>query len=415
VKQKIKTLNKMESDLAKNLEILVGTYEEYVIGYRMCKQEDGEFSLEQSFTSRAHSGPVRSLAALSKFCISGGSDELCKVFDMSARVEGGTLMHHEGTVSCLASHEQHLVSASDDNSLCVLRAGSWQLEKSLYKHSAGITALALHPTGKLAFSAGKDRKLITWNLVKARPAFITNLKGIAEFITVSPDGTRFAVGLHRRVDIYSLESAGVEYTINLKTRPNCLVFLDQGSLVVVGGESPEVGVHSLIEKERLKGWEAHKTRVRCMALLSDTKLVTASSCDGEVKVWNIAADGTTPVSLCCSVNTQCRITCLTTWWPAMKEQARKAKKRKKVTESEEKVKERNVEKEDEESSSSEEEKSEEVVKKKVKLPAAKPVASKASSNIQLIEEEEDSVSKPKEKVKKKNKKPHASSSEPSVG
>ena len=29
--------------------------------------------------------------------------------------------------------------------------------------------------GKIAFSAGKDKKLITWNLVKARPAFITNL------------------------------------------------------------------------------------------------------------------------------------------------------------------------------------------------------------------------------------------------
>ena len=48
----------------------------------------------------------------------------------------------------------------------VVKMGSWQVEKTLYKHSAGVTALALHPTGKLAFSAGKDKKLITWNLVK---------------------------------------------------------------------------------------------------------------------------------------------------------------------------------------------------------------------------------------------------------
>jgi len=32
--------------------------------------------------------------------------------------------------------------------------GSWQVEKTLYKHTAGITAMALHPTGKLAFTAG---------------------------------------------------------------------------------------------------------------------------------------------------------------------------------------------------------------------------------------------------------------------
>merc|ERR1712080_504683 len=152
------------------------------------------------------------------------------------------------------------------NSIAVLRMGSWQVEKTLYKHSAGITALAMHPTGKLCFSAGKDKKLITWNLVKARPAFITNIKGIAEFLTVSPDGTRYAVGIHRRVDIYSIESAGVEYTIELKGRPNCLVFLDNDT-VVMGGEDPDLQMHSLIEKVLIKRWAAHDTRVRTLCVL----------------------------------------------------------------------------------------------------------------------------------------------------
>ena len=40
----------------------------------------------------------------------------------------------------------------------------------------GITAMAMHPSGKLAFTAAKDKKLITWNLVQARPAFITYIK-----------------------------------------------------------------------------------------------------------------------------------------------------------------------------------------------------------------------------------------------
>ena len=81
-------------------------------------------------------------------------------------------------MSCLATHSatSHLLTASDDNTIAVVRMGSWQVEKTLYKHSAGVTAMALHPTGKLAFSAGKDKKMITWNLVKARPAFITNIK-----------------------------------------------------------------------------------------------------------------------------------------------------------------------------------------------------------------------------------------------
>ena len=42
-------------------------------------------------------------------------------------------------------------------------------------------------------------------------------------IVVSPDGTRYAVGLHRRIDIYSIENAGVEYTIDLKVRFELLI------------------------------------------------------------------------------------------------------------------------------------------------------------------------------------------------
>ena len=54
-----------------------------------------------------------------------------------------------------------MLTASDDNTIAVVRMGSWQVEKTLNKHSAGITAMALHPTGKLAFTAAKDKKLIT--------------------------------------------------------------------------------------------------------------------------------------------------------------------------------------------------------------------------------------------------------------
>eukprot|EP00092_Neocalanus_flemingeri_P008804 GFUD01009477.1.p1 GENE.GFUD01009477.1~~GFUD01009477.1.p1 ORF type:complete len:382 (+),score=87.60 GFUD01009477.1:57-1202(+) len=310
-------------------EILVGTYEEFVLGYKMVphlKSSEG-CDLVQSFTAKSHCGPVRSICTGSKYAISGGSDEICKIFDITKRAEHGTLMHHEGTVSCLATHSatSHLVTASDDNTITVVRMGSWQVEKTLYKHSAGVTALALHPTGKLAFSAGKDKKLITWNLVKARPAFITNIKGIAEFITVSPDGTRYAVGVHRRVDIYSIETAGVEYSIDIKARPNCLVFLNNDT-VVVGGESSTAQMHSLIEKKMLRSWEVHTNRVRCMAMLGERMLVTASSSDNMIKIWNVSTDVTEEIACVASVDTTCRVTCLAIWHPGMRLGGKKRKK-----------------------------------------------------------------------------------------
>ena len=110
--------------LFNDYEILVGTYEEYVIGYKLVSQlkSSTKYDLVQDFTVKAHVGPVRCLTTGSKYAISGGSDEQCKIFDMDKRVEHGVLCHHDGTVSCVATHQptSHLLTASDDNFYQVL-------------------------------------------------------------------------------------------------------------------------------------------------------------------------------------------------------------------------------------------------------------------------------------------------------
>ena len=54
-----------------------------------------------------------------RYAVSGGSDEQCKIYDLVKRVEHGVLGHHDGTVSCVATHAPtaHLITASDDNSV----------------------------------------------------------------------------------------------------------------------------------------------------------------------------------------------------------------------------------------------------------------------------------------------------------
>ena len=45
--------------------------------------------------------------------------------------------------------------------------------------------------------------------------------------------------------MYSIDGAGIEYTIDLKCRPNGLAFLDN-NIVAVGGESSKVQVNKLV-------------------------------------------------------------------------------------------------------------------------------------------------------------------------
>jgi len=39
-----------------------------------------------------------------------------------------------------------------------------------------VYSVAIHPSGKLALSAGKDKTLRTWNLMTAKAAYVTNIK-----------------------------------------------------------------------------------------------------------------------------------------------------------------------------------------------------------------------------------------------
>ena len=103
----------------------------------------------------------------------------------------------------------------------------------------------------------------------------------------------------------------------VQARPNCLVFLDNDT-VVVGGESPTAQIHSLIEKKMVRSWEAHTTRVRCMLMLGERKLVTASSSDNMIKIWTVSTDLSEEVEMVSCVDTTCRVTCMAVWHPGMR-------------------------------------------------------------------------------------------------
>lgn len=299
-------------DVLAEHEILLGTYEAFVLGYKPTKDHE----LLASFANHAHASSVRSLAAGDKFLISSGSDENVKVFNLRNRTEHGDLTHADCAINTMVFYDnRHVITGSEDGKICVLKTKTWEVEKTLLKHSAGVVDIAIHPSGKMALSVGKDRKLVTWNLVKGRSAFVTNIKEIASLVRWSPDGQYYAVGFYKRIDVYSVASGDVEFTIKINGRSNDVVFLDDATLVVAG-EMPQIHVYSLVTKQIVHKFDAHETRVRCMAVLRSSStdrccLVTSSS-DGKVKVWKVGKESESDFQIqeeACA-DTKCRITCM---------------------------------------------------------------------------------------------------------
>ena len=58
-----------------------------------------------------------------------------------------------------------MVTASEDSNVWIVKTSTWRLEKTLVKHKGGVVDVSIHPSGKMALSIGKDKKLVTWNLV----------------------------------------------------------------------------------------------------------------------------------------------------------------------------------------------------------------------------------------------------------
>ena len=172
--------------------------------------------------------------------------------------------------------------------------------------SSGVIDVAVHPSGKMAMTIGKDRKLITWNLIKGRSAFVTNIKEIADFVKWSPDGSYYIIGFYKHVDVYSVNSATIEFSVKLFGRSNDVIFLDNNTFAVAG-EMSQIEVYSLVSKELVHKFEAHEKRVRVMSMVDDL-LITASN-DGKVKVWTMSRnDDAFEFTEKLELNTKCRIT-----------------------------------------------------------------------------------------------------------
>jgi len=298
------------------MEVVVGTYEEVLVGHRLVESPvespdsdsddsssvDPSPSFKMTFTDKALCGSVRAVAAQGRILASGGVGEAIHVYDLAKRTQVGTLLEHNGTITCLEFFGNHLFSGGEDGQVCVWKAKRWTLARVLSGHRGAISSLAIHPSGKLALSSGKDRKLVSWNLVRGRVAFVTNLKGMADAIKFGEE--TFAVALSNRVDLYDLKSASVLRSIAFDGRVHDLAFFSHKLFVC--RESPEVSVFDGVTGDELSVFKTgHTNRVKCIQRVNEDSFVTASS-DGKICLWS----GIQEPKQVAEANVGCRITCL---------------------------------------------------------------------------------------------------------
>ncbi|KAF8347961.1 WD40-repeat-containing domain protein [Amanita rubescens] len=201
-----------ESSFPRSFKIIAGTYEKLLYGLdvRVSTPDDGDkklqFSIKPVFAFPAHVSCVKAVAASpqgGKWLATGSADEIIKVWDLRRRKEVGGLMHHQGSITHLSfPSRSHLLSASEDGTLCLFHARDWSVLRSMKGHKARINSVAVHPSGKLALSVGKDRTLRMWDLMRGKGVASTKLGKEGEVVRWSTDGSKFVVQSGSTMDIY---------------------------------------------------------------------------------------------------------------------------------------------------------------------------------------------------------------------
>lgn len=306
----MKYTNKMNN----SVEIIVGTYEEIIIGYTV-EKENNKYVLHQSFTNHTHCGSIRTLAISDRYVASGSTDETVKLFNLRSRTEVGSLIQQEGSINCLQFHQNsHLFSGSEDGTICIWKPGNWQCLKTLRGHKGSVVAISIHPSGKLALSTSKDRTLKTWNLIKGRAAFTTNIKAVADLIQWSPDGTKYAVVINHRVDIYSVKTAGIVHTIDFGRKVNALIFIT-ATVLALGGEGENIEFHAANQKAIYCILPTKTNRIKSLNCIPSPDVkgqmwLISSSSDGNIKIWNFDLNNLDiSPELVTQVSTGCRVIC----------------------------------------------------------------------------------------------------------
>lgn len=320
-------------------EIILGSYEDYVLGYKFLGGKSPQ--LEQTFAVRAHSGSVRCLTANQdgSLALSAGHDEVINLFGLLKRK---LLQTSEAAINCATFVEtSYLICGSEDSNIYIYlcKASSMTLVKTLKGHKGAVTSLSVHPTGKLLLSLSQDNTMRTWNLIKGRCAYVTNIQMQAHLVSWSKTGNEFVIAANNEIYLYNNDSGNLMNRIKLDKRINSIEFIAETGVFVVAKDSGTLDWFSLEGASLLMSTDAHETRIKSVRYLGlrsnegialdsggdedvddeDARtreekrpyLIATMSSDGVLKVWSVAKPGLTKPQQLASESTGARLTCMT--------------------------------------------------------------------------------------------------------
>ncbi|KAG9286706.1 hypothetical protein G9A89_012256 [Geosiphon pyriformis] len=292
-----------------SFRIIAGSYERILYGidaYWIKPEEEGfenenqKLKLEPIFIFPAHSGCIKTVAVGGRYLASGSSDELIKLYDLKKRKEYGSLWHHQGSITSLQFYnETHMLSGSEDGTVCIWRTKDWECLITKKGHKGRVNSLAIHPSGKIALSVSKDKTVGLWNLMTGRKATARGIGREGEIISWNTIGDQYAILIANVIEIYNVADAKIVHKFQQRSRFICMKYYSHselGELLITGGEDKIINIYNTKDGTCMVTISGHQNRIKAIDIINfspnensctQLPLLVSVSSDGVINVWNL--------------------------------------------------------------------------------------------------------------------------------
>lgn len=311
------------------LIIIAGTYDGVIAGWdtvshaseadahdidlKLLRKNDG-VHLKLSFAMAAHEASVRCLdigsaaAPSSKddakrprddivhepgALMSGGFDETINIFNLQKHSQAGELKtpHDLGSPLCcsfappsqsaMVAPPTHALVGTTSGKIVLYKKRDWSVQHVLSGHDeGGVQCLAVHPTGRMALSGGRDGKIVLWDLMKGRLAFVykissmkkTKQREAVNHIVWSGDGNRYAFCYGNKITARDVASGDDLLDVEMPSRVNHLAFIGGPEGMFVAAACDDGGL-PVLEVGQLEEESDVNTRRAIMAIEPVDKVV----------------------------------------------------------------------------------------------------------------------------------------------
>jgi protein MAK11 len=209
--------------------------------------------------------------------LSGGFDESLAMFSLKKYAQIGELKtpSNLGTPSCSSfappgdPSPSHVLVGLSSGKIVIYKRKDMSIQHILPGHDdKGVSCIAVHPSGKMALSGGRDGKLCLWDLMRGRLAYINKLpnpskgrKATINHIVWSEDGQRYAFCTHEG-NIQAREMETGQTLLDIQMHPGgranqiCFIGSSDGQLLAAAcndGGLPLFAVGCVNENEEETG------------------------------------------------------------------------------------------------------------------------------------------------------------------